>query len=73
MSTTICITPDVVSQTRAYKLQSPFAVLHNKASKTPKIGTLTSLVFSHPYAEGPSPLLVTLDSNVPHINFSDLY
>ncbi|KAE8841953.1 hypothetical protein PTNB73_00007 [Pyrenophora teres f. teres] len=36
MLTAVCITPDVVSQTRAHTLQQPAAVMYDKAGKTPE-------------------------------------
>jgi hypothetical protein len=69
----ICMTPDVVSQTRAHRLQSPFAVLHDEAGKTPEIDTVAGLIFSRPYEEGSGPLQIVADSYCPHVLFSDIF
>ncbi|KAH6633019.1 hypothetical protein C7974DRAFT_281371, partial [Boeremia exigua] len=58
----ICMTPDVVSQTRAHKLRPPYAVLHDEAGKTSEMGTVAGLLFSRPYETGDGPLKILPDS-----------
>ena len=66
LAVAICMTPDVVSQTRAHTLQQPFAVLHD-------MGTVAALIFSRPYVAGSGPLKISSDSHVSHILFGDIH
>ena len=73
LAVTIYIIPNVISQTYAYTLQQPFTVLYNKASKAPKIGTVTILIFSYLYITSSSLLKILSNLHVLHILFSNIY
>jgi hypothetical protein len=70
----ICMTPDVVSQSRAHRLRQPFAFLHDETGKTSECGTLAPLLFSRPYTSGgvQGRVRVRPNSHCRHVMFGDV-